>query len=116
MSEELKELQAALRRFAEERDWQQFHTPRNLAASISIEAGELLEHFQWLTNEQSSNLSQGQIDQVGHEIADVLIYILQLSDILGLDPVLAARRKLDLNAVKYPADRARGSIKKYTEL
>lgn len=116
MSKELQELQAALRRFAEERDWQQFHTPKNLAASISIEAGELLEQFQWLTDEQSSQLTPERSAQISHEIADVLLYLLQLSDKLGIDPIEAARQKLEINAAKYPADRARGSSKKYTEL
>lgn len=116
MSQELHELKAALRRFAEEREWRQFHTPKNLAASISIEAAELLEHFQWLTDEQSSQLSPEQLQDVGHEIADVLIYLLQLSDRLGIDPVEAARNKVAINAAKYPAAKSRGSIKKYTEL
>lgn len=116
MSQQLHELQLALRLFAAERDWEQFHTPKNLAASVSIEAGELLEHFQWLTDEQSRHLSQERLEDVGHEIADVLIYLLQLSDRLGIDPIAATRRKLEINAAKYPADKSRGSIKKYTDL
>lgn len=116
MSREIEELQAALRRFAEERDWGQFHTPKNLAASLSIEAAEVLEHFQWLTDEQSRQLTAGQRQAVAHEIADVLLYLLQLSDRLGIDPLQAAREKLAINADKYPADKARGSSRKYTEL
>lgn len=116
MSQELRDLQTALRRFAEEREWQQFHTPRNLAASISIEAAELLEHFQWLTDEQSLQIPQERLEQISHEVADVLIYLLQLSDKLGIDPIEAAKRKLAINAAKYPADKSRGSIKKHTEI
>ena len=116
MSQELHELQTALRRFAEERDWEQFHTPKNLAASVSIEAAELLEHFQWLTDEQSSKLSPDRLEVVGREIADVLIYLLQLSDKLGIDPIKAAQRKVEINAMKYPAEKSRGTMKKYTEL
>jgi len=116
VSREIEELQAALRRFAEERDWAQFHTPKNLAASLSIEAAEVLEHFQWLTDAQSRQLTDDQRQAVGHEIADVLLYLLQLSDKLGIDPLQAAREKLAINAEKYPADKARGSSRKYTEL
>ena len=116
MSREIEELQAALRRFAEERDWGQFHTPKNLAAALSVEAAELLEHFQWLTDEQSRQLTDEQRQAVGHEIADVLLYLLQLSDKLGIDPLEAARQKMKINAGNYPADKARGSIRKYTEL
>lgn len=116
MGQEIEELQAALRQFAEERDWGQFHTPKNLAASLSIESAEVLEHFQWLTDEQSRQLTQEQRLKVGHEIADVLLYLLQLSDKLGIDPLAVAREKLAINAAKYPADKARGSSRKYTEL
>ena len=116
MGDDLQELQAALRRFAEERDWGQFHTPKNLAISLSIEAAEVLEHFQWLTDEQSQSLSPEQRGKVAHEIADVLLYLLQLADKLQIDPLAAARDKLALNADKYPVDKARGSSKKYTEL
>lgn len=116
MSQDLRELQIALRRFAEERQWQQFHTPKNLAASISIEAAELLEHFQWLTDEQSAQIPQERLQLVGHEIADVLIYLLQISDKLGIAPIQAAMQKLEINAAKYPADKSRGNIKKYTEI
>jgi len=116
VSREIEELQATLRQFAAERDWEQFHTPKNLAASLSIEAAEVLEHFQWLTDEQSRQLTGEQREKVGHEIADVLLYLLQLSDQLSIDPLAAAREKLAINAAKYPADKARGSSKKYTEL
>lgn len=116
MSEEIQALQLALREFADAREWQRFHSPKNLAASLSIEAAEVLEHFQWLTDEQSQNLSSEQRDRVALEIADVLLYLLQLSDKLHIDPLAAAHTKLALNAEKYPADKARGNSKKYTEL
>lgn len=112
MSRDIEELQAALRQFAQERDWGQFHTPKNLAAALSVEAAELLEHFQWLTEEQSRQLGEEQRVKVGHEIADVLLYLLQLSDKLGIDPIEAARKKMVINAVNYPADEQRGGIRK----
>lgn len=116
MSIDLQQLQAELRQFAQDRDWDQFHSPKNLATALSIEAAELLEHFQWLTDEQSRSLPQDRLDQVGEEIADVLLYLAQLSDKLGIDPMEAAKRKLLRNAEKYPIDRAKGNSKKYTEL
>lgn len=116
MSSEVTDLQARLRQFAEERDWEQFHSPKNLATALSVEAAELLEHFQWLSDEQSRTLSQDKRAQIAEEIADVLLYLLQLADKLDVDPMDAARRKLQTNAAKYPADRARGSSKKYSEL
>ncbi|TKS53575.1 nucleotide pyrophosphohydrolase [Luteimonas yindakuii] len=116
MTHDIEELQAALRRFAEERDWGQFHSPKNLAVSLSIEAAEVLEHFQWLTEEQSRTLDDTSRQAVAHEIADVLLYLLQLSDRLDIDPIRAAREKLALNAERYPADKARGKSTKYTGL
>ena len=116
MDKDLQTLQDALRQFAAERDWAQFHSPKNLAVSLSIEAAEVLEHFQWMTEEQSRQLNEAQRTEVAHEIADVLIYLLQLSDKLGIDPLEAAREKLVLNAEKYPVDKARGNSRKYTEL
>jgi len=116
MSQDIEALRAALRAFTLERDWEQFHSPKNLALSVSIEAAELLEHFQWLTEAQSRELSEEQRQQVGHEIADVLLYLLQLADKLDIDPVAAAYQKLAINAGKYPVDRAKGTSRKYTEL
>ena len=116
MSDALQALQKALREFARERDWEQFHTPKNLATALSVEAAELLEHFQWLTDEQSRTLDEAKRTAVGEELADVLLYLLQLADKLDIDPLQAAERKLRLNADKYPADRARGRSDKYTEL
>ena len=112
----LIELRDALRRFAVERDWQQFHTPKNLAIALSVEASELLEHFQWLSDAESQSLDAPQLARVREEIADVLLYLLRLADRLDVDLLAAARDKLALNASKYPADKSRGSSRKYTDL
>lgn len=112
----LHALTLALRSFAQQRDWAQFHAPKNLACALSVEAAELLEHFQWLTEEQSRNLTEAQRAQVGTEAADVLLYLLQLCDQLGIDLAAAAHAKLQANALKYPVDKARGRSAKYTDL
>ncbi|MGN6234820.1 nucleotide pyrophosphohydrolase [Dyella sp.] len=116
MNDEIQRLQTALQAFAQEREWEQFHSPKNLAAALSVEAAELLEHFQWLTEEQSRSLPDAKRDAVAEEVADVFLYLLQLSDKLGIDPLDAARKKLQLNANKYPVERAKGTSKKYSEL
>ena len=116
MGDDIRNLQLALREFARERDWEQFHSPKNLAAALSVESAELLEHFQWLTEEQSRSLDVDKRVAVGEELADVLLYLLQLADKLQIDPVEAAQNKLQINASKYPAERARGRADKYTEL
>jgi NTP pyrophosphatase (non-canonical NTP hydrolase) len=116
MSHDIPALQAALRAFAREREWEQFHSPKNLAAALSVEAAELLEHFQWLTEEQSRNMPVEKRALVAGEIADVLLYLLQLADKLDIDPLDAAWEKLEVNGEKYPAERARGRSAKYTEL
>ena len=113
---ELEALREQLRDFAAERDWDLFHSPKNLAMALSVEAGELLEVFQWLTEEQSRRLSPEALVAAGDEVADVLLYLIRLSDKLGIDPIAAAHRKMLSNARKYPADKARGNSKKYTEL
>jgi len=112
----LAALRADLRRFAAARDWQQFHTPKNLAMALAVEAAELLEHFQWLTAEQSARLGARRRHAVAEEIADVLLYLTRLADVLGIDPLAAARRKLRTNARKYPIARSRGNARKYSEL
>ncbi len=116
MDAALESLTAALRRFAAERDWDQFHSPKNLAAALTVEAAELLEQFQWLTEEQSRNLAADKLIAVGHELADVFLYLLQMADKLQIDLVAAAQQKLELNASKYPVAQARGSSRKYSEL
>jgi dCTP diphosphatase len=112
----LTELRDSLRRFAEERDWDQFHSPKNLASALSVEAAELLERFQWLTEDESRNLSPAELGKVREEMADVLNYLVRLADKLDVNLVEAAREKIKLNAAKYPADKARGSARKYSEL
>jgi NTP pyrophosphatase (non-canonical NTP hydrolase) len=111
-----EDLAPRLRRFAEERDWEQFHSPKNLAMAIAAEAGELLEHFQWLSEAESRDLPHAQREQVALEMADVLLYLVRLADRLGVDLLSAAHRKIDLNAEKYPAEQARGHARKYTDL
>ena len=113
---ELEALREKLRDFARERDWEQFHSPKNLAMALCVEAAELVEIFQWLTEEQSRSLEPAARAAADEEIADVLLYLLRLADQLGIDPVAAAQRKLEANARKYPADKARGNARKYDEL
>ena len=116
MNNDLPSLTQSLRDFAQARDWEQFHSPKNLASALSVEAAELLEHFQWLTEEQSRALAAPKKAEVAAEAADVLLYLLQLCDKLGIDLAAAARAKLLVNAEKYPVALAQGSSKKYTEL
>ncbi len=116
MTDALQPLAQRLEQFAQARDWQQFHSPKNLASALVVEAGELLEHFQWLTEEQSRNLESDKKQAVAHEMADVLLYLVQLSSALGIDLMEAAQRQMEINAQKYPVEQARGSSKKYDEL
>jgi NTP pyrophosphatase (non-canonical NTP hydrolase) len=116
VSEDLATLRDALRQFAAERDWDQFHSPKNLAAALSVEAAELLEQFQWLSEEQSRALDPARLEAVRQELADVLLYVVRLADKLDVDLIAAARAKLELNALKYPVDKARGNNRKYTDL
>jgi dCTP diphosphatase len=111
-------LTAELQAFSAERDWDQFHTPKNLAIALAVEAAELLEPFQWLTPEQATQVTADpdRSAQIAEELADVLIYLVRLADILGIDLNQAVAAKLADNARKYPADQAKGSSAKYTEL
>ena len=99
----LDELRESLRHFAAERDWEQFHTPKNLSMSVAIEAAELMEHFQWRTPAMSLELEAPVLVEVAHEIADVLLYLVRLADVLNVDLLRAAHEKMQLNAIKYPA-------------
>lgn len=114
MSEPFKQLQEALAKFACERDWDQFHSPKNLAMALTVEAAELQECFQWLTEEQSRTLDTRQMAAVREEIADVQLYLIQLAGKIGVDIESACWEKLSANAHKYPAERARGRADKYT--
>jgi NTP pyrophosphatase (non-canonical NTP hydrolase) len=111
----LDTLRHHIRAFAEARAWKAFHTPKNLVMALSVEAAELLEPFQWLTAEQSQNLSPQQHEAVRQEIADVLIYLTRLADLLDIDLLEAAADKLVINARKYPVDLAHGNARKYSE-
>lgn len=114
MSDSLNDLTASIREFADERDWQQFHSPKNLSMALIVEAAELLEHFQWLSQQQSLELADEQRNAVALEMADVLIYLVRLADRLDIDLIEAARQKITINAEKYPADQARGKADKYS--
>ncbi|WP_455210344.1 nucleotide pyrophosphohydrolase [Kaarinaea lacus] len=103
-----------LRKFVAERDWQQFNTPKNLSMALIAEAGELVEHFQWLTDEQSKNLDGDQLKAVSHELADIFIYLLRLADELNIDLIKATNEKMLINNKKYPAEKVKGSANKYT--
>jgi dCTP diphosphatase len=115
VSEAFRELRDALRDFAAERDWEPFHSPRNLATALAVEAAELLEPFQWLTDEQSRDLMPATRAAVEDELADVLLYLVRLADKLDVDLVQAAHAKIAKNAVKYPVEKSRGTSRKYTD-
>lgn len=101
--------------FVEERDWAQFHSPKNLAMAMIVEAGEVVEHFQWMTEQQSRNLDAQTKEQVGQELADTFVYLLRIAEVCGIDLIEASNKKIDLNAKKYPVEKARGSNAKYTQ-
>ena len=111
----MDELIEKIKKFRQERDWDQYHSPKNLAMALVVEAGELVEHFQWLTEEQSCSLPPAKLAEIRDEIGDVLIYLANLCDKLGIDPVEAAHEKLAKNMEKYPACRVRGKPDKYSE-
>ena len=113
---ELDRLRDALRAFAAARDWERFHAPKNLAMALSVEAAELLEVFQWMSDADSRDLDPAAREAASQEIADVLLYLIQLCDALGIDPIAAAERKMVANAEKYPVEKARGTSRKSTEL
>jgi NTP pyrophosphatase (non-canonical NTP hydrolase) len=115
-NDSLKHLSARLEAFAAEREWDQFHNPKNLAMAVAGEVGELIEHFQWLTPEEAASLPRDARDEVALEAADVLLFLIRLCDKLGIDLGAAAERKLELNAKKYPVAKARGRATKYDKL
>lgn len=112
---DLDSLRESLDEFVRERDWNQFHSPKNLATALAVEAAELMEPFQWLTQDESRSLSAETLDAVRDELADVLIYAVRLADVLHIDLLDAAARKLAKNRERYPASLVRGSAKKATE-
>jgi len=108
MINSLDDLKIALQHFADERDWEQFHSPKNLAMALGVEVAELAEHFQWLTQQQSLNLGEEKKQEVSEELADVLIYLVRLADRLNIDLLSEAERKIKLNALKYPVALSKG--------
>ncbi len=115
-TDSLEILRERLAAFAAERDWDQFHNPKNLAMALAGEAGELIEHFQWLTFEEAANLPRETREEVALECADVLLFLLRLTDKLGIDLAQAAQKKLVLNAKKYPVEKSKGRATKYDRL
>jgi len=111
----LDQLNARLLRFARERDWEQFQSPKNLAMALAGEAGELLEHFQWLTEAQSADLGADKKRAVGHELADILSYLVRLAERLDIDLLAATDEKIAINEQRYPADRVRGDARRASE-
>ena len=111
----METMKDAIKAFIEERDWEQFHSPKNLAMALSVEVAEIVEHFQWLTQEQSCTLPPEKLAEIREEIGDVMIYLVELSEKLGIDPVDAAKAKLEINTRKYPAGLVKGKASKYTE-
>ena len=115
-SSDLDTLTRRLREFADARDWEQFHSPKNLPLALSVEVAEIVEHFQWLSEAQSNELPEQTLDKVETELADTLLYLVRLADKLDIDLLDAARRKIEINEQKYPVEKSRGNAKKYTDL
>jgi len=114
--DELEEIKLHLREFAKERDWDQFHSPKNFSMALIVECAELVEHFQWLTDEQSKKLAPDTLDEVSLEMADIMIYLIRLADKLDIDLIESVNRKIVLNAKKYPIDKSKGLATKYNKL
>ena len=116
MADSIEEVLQKIRKFRDERDWMQFHDPKSMAASIAIEAGELLEHFQWKNKDEAEVYVKTHKDDVAEEMADVAAYLFELSDILGIDLLEAMHKKIEKNAAKYPVEKAKGVHTKYDKL
>jgi dCTP diphosphatase len=115
MADSLHDLRTKINAFVTERDWAQFHTPKNLAMAMIVEAAELVEQFQWDTPEESQNLTSEKREAVSHELADTFVYLLRIAEVLQIDLIEATNKKIALNALKYPAEKVKGSNAKYTE-
>jgi dCTP diphosphatase len=111
----MKDLILRLRDFANERDWDKFHSPKNLSMALSVEVSEIVEHFQWITEKESFELPPDKLNEVKDEIGDTFIYLVRLADKLGIDPLEAARAKLEKNKIKYPVSKVKGKSNKYTD-
>ena len=116
MPNELETIKQNLREFAKERDWDQFHSPKNFSMALIVECAELVEHFQWLTDEQSKRLPDETLDEVSLEMADIMIYLIRLADKLNVDLIDVVNQKIKLNAIKYPVDKSKGLATKYNKL
>ena len=115
MTDSLQDLRKQINAFVTERNWAQFHTPKNLAMAMIVEAAELVEHFQWDTPQESQQLTPEKREAVAHELADTFVYLLRLAEVLEIDLIEATNVKIKLNALKYPVEKAKGSNAKYTE-
>jgi NTP pyrophosphatase (non-canonical NTP hydrolase) len=115
MSDSLEDLRQRLALFAKVRDWEQFHNPKNLAMALIAEAAELVEHFQWLSAEQSENLSEEKLEEVRLELADIQIYLIRIADRLNVDLIRAVKDKMARNEERYPVDKVKGSAKRAAE-
>lgn len=113
-NDSLQQLRTRINSFVAERDWAQFHTPKNLAMAMIVEAAELVEQFQWDTPTDSQMLTAEKREAVSHELADTFVYLLRIAEVLDIDLIAAANEKIDLNAKKYPVEKAKGSNAKYT--
>ena len=114
-SDSIDALRARINQFVKERDWGQFHSPKNLAMAMIVEAGEVVELFQWMTEQQSRCLDEATKEQVGQELSDTFVYLLRIAEVCGIDLIEAANKKIDLNVKKYPVDKVKGSNAKYTK-
>ena len=115
MDDSLANLREKINAFVTERDWAQFHSPKNLAMAMIVEAAELVEQFQWDTPQESQQLSAEKREAVSHELADTFVYLLRIAEVLQIDLIQAANEKIALNALKYPVEKAKGSNAKYTD-
>ncbi|MEE9331751.1 MAG: nucleotide pyrophosphohydrolase [Methylophilaceae bacterium] len=114
MPDSLVDLRTRVNAFVEARDWAQFHSPKNLAMAMIVEAGEVVEHFQWMSEQESQHLDDEAKEKVGQELSDTLVYLLRIAEVCGIDLIDAANKKIDLNAKKYPVNKVKGSNAKYT--
>ena len=115
MSDSIDALRASVNQFVEERDWAQFHSPKNLAMAMIVEAAEVVEHFQWMTEADSRQLDADTREQVGQELADTFVYLMRIAEVCGIDLIAATNAKIALNAQKYPVEKCKGSNDKYTK-
>ncbi|KQT34376.1 nucleotide pyrophosphohydrolase [Methylophilus sp. Leaf414] len=114
-TDSLLTLRRRINAFVEARDWAQFHSPKNLAMAMIVEAAEVVEHFQWITEQESRQLDEATKEKVGHELADTFVYLMRIAEVCGIDLIAATNAKIDLNAQKYPVEKCKGSNDKYTK-